>query len=91
MPGQRLLNRVAIITGASQGIGRETAKEFHREGALLVLADLRPSGAGEEIPTHEKITKDGGKAIFVKTDISSAADWKALIAKAVEEYGKLDM
>lgn len=44
MPGQRLLNRVAIVTGSTQGIGREIAKQFHLEGAHLVCADLQPLG-----------------------------------------------
>lgn len=91
MPNQRLLNRIAIVTGSSQGIGREICNQFFEEGAQLVCADLRPTGQGEEVPTHDWIVQKGGKAIFVKTDVSNADDWKALIANTVEEYGRLDM
>lgn len=91
MPGPRLLNKVAIVTGSSQGIGREICNQFYEEGALLVCSDLRPTGQGEDVPTHEWISQKGGKAIFVQTDVSKAEDWKALIAKTVEKYGRLDM
>jgi NAD(P)-dependent dehydrogenase (short-subunit alcohol dehydrogenase family) len=91
MSGQRLHNRVAIVTGSSQGIGREICNQFFLEGALLVCADLRPLGQSEEIATHEWIVQQGGKAIFVETDVSEAKNWRHLIAKTVEEYSQLDM
>ncbi|OAG04638.1 NAD(P)-binding protein [Paraphaeosphaeria sporulosa] len=91
MTGPRLLNKVAIVTGSSQGIGREICNQFHEEGALLVCSDLRPLGQGEDVATHESIVKKGGKAIFVQTDVSKAEDWVALISKTVEEYGRLDI
>lgn len=91
MPGQRLPNRIAIVTGASQGIGREICNQFFEEGALLVCGDVRPLGQGETVPTHEWIVQKGGKSIFFKVDVGNADDWKALIAKTVEVYGRLDM
>ena len=91
MPGPRLDDRVAIVTGSSQGIGREICNQFYEEGACIVCADLKPFGQGEEMPTRDWISKKGGKAIFVQTDVSKADDWKVLVAKAVETFGKLDM
>lgn len=91
MPGQRLHDRVAIVTGSSQGIGREICNQFYLEGALLVCADLRPEGRDVETPTHEWIQQQGGTAIFQHCDVTKADSWKALIEKTVQEYGKLDM
>lgn len=91
MSSGRLQGRVAIVTGSSQGIGREICHQFFLEGALLVCVDLRPLGQGEEIATHELICQKGGKAIFVETDVSEADGWRNLIAKTVEQFGKLDM
>ena len=91
MSSQRLHGRVAIVTGSSQGIGREICYQFFKEGAVLVFADLKPLGDGEEIATHEWISMEGGKAIFVEVDVSNATSWKKLIGKTVETFGKLDM
>ncbi|KAI9727384.1 MAG: hypothetical protein M1834_008455 [Cirrosporium novae-zelandiae] len=87
---QRLLNRVAIVTGASQGLGRGISLQYHKEGALLVCADLHPEGEGD-VSTHELIQQQKGKAIFVKTDVSNGKQVEKLVAKAVKEYGRLDI
>lgn len=87
----RLQNCIAIVTGSSQGIGREICYQFFKEGASIVCADLRPLGKGEEQATHEWIANQGGKTIFVETDVSQAGNWEALVNKAVETYGRLDM
>lgn len=87
----RLQNRVAIVTGSSQGIGREICYQFSKEGASLVCADLKSLGRGEEQATHEWIVNQGGRATFVEADISMADSWEALITKVVETYGRLDM
>jgi len=72
MSSKRLQDRVAIVTGSSQGIGREICNQFFLEGAILVCADLKPLGQGESTATHERISQRGGKSIFVETDVSTA-------------------
>jgi NAD(P)-dependent dehydrogenase (short-subunit alcohol dehydrogenase family) len=79
--------KVALVTGASMGIGRASALAFARRGAKVVVADVDVAG-GEE--TVRLIRKAGGEAIFVKTDVSNAADVEALVKKTVATYGKLD-
>ncbi|KAL1622890.1 hypothetical protein SLS56_008571 [Neofusicoccum ribis] len=87
----RFGNKVAIVTGASQGIGREIARQFSMEGAAVVCADLQPSGADPGLPTHELIREVGGKATFVQTDVSKAVDVEALVERTVTEFGRLDV
>jgi NAD(P)-dependent dehydrogenase (short-subunit alcohol dehydrogenase family) len=79
--------QVALVTGGSSGIGRASALAFAREGATVVVADLAVQG-GEE--TVRLIEDAGGKALFVRTDVSIAADVEALITRAVATYGRLD-
>src|SRR5450756_835304 len=79
--------KVALVTGAASGIGRQSALAFARAGAKVVVSDVTVD-AGEE--TVKMIKDAGGEAFFVKADVSKSADVKALIAKAVEKYGKLD-
>jgi NAD(P)-dependent dehydrogenase (short-subunit alcohol dehydrogenase family) len=80
-------NKVALITGAGSGIGRASALAFAREGAKVVVADMSAEG-GEE--TVRLIEAAGGEAMFVKTDVTRAAEVEALIQKIVERYGRLD-
>lgn len=86
MPGI-LENKVAIITGASSGIGRAAAGIYAREGARLVLADINAEG-GEAVGAE--IRAAGGEAIFVATDVSKEADITAMVSAALSQYGQLD-
>ena len=83
----RLTDKVALVTGASSGIGRASALTFAREGAKVVVADVVVEG-GEE--TVSLIKNAGGDATFVKADVAKAAEVEGLITKVVETYGRLD-
>jgi NAD(P)-dependent dehydrogenase (short-subunit alcohol dehydrogenase family) len=84
----RLDKKVAVITGAASGIGRGTALCLAREGAAVVAADLNSQG-GEQV--IGEIAAAGGRAVFQHTDVSSEPDIKALVDRAVSEYGRLDI
>jgi len=79
--------KVALVTGASGGIGRASALAFAASGASVVVSDVNEAG-GEE--TVALISAAGGKAVFQRCDVSNGADVKALVARAVSEYGRLD-
>lgn len=82
-------DKAGLITGGSSGIGRATAIAFGREGANVVIADLEMSrGAAEQ--TVADVIAQGGKAIFVPTDVSSAQDVENLVAQTVATFGGLD-
>jgi len=80
--------RVALVTGGSSGIGRATALAFSDEGAKVVVAARRKE-EGEE--TAAMIRNRGGEALFVRTDVSKGEEVEALVSRAVEAYGRLDL
>jgi NAD(P)-dependent dehydrogenase (short-subunit alcohol dehydrogenase family) len=84
----RLKDKVALITGGSSGIGRETALLFAQEGAAVVVADVNDS-AGQE--TVGMIESAGGQAVYVRADVSKAADCANMVAVAEQIFGKLNI
>jgi 3-oxoacyl-[acyl-carrier protein] reductase len=86
----RLLEgKVAVVTGASKGIGAGIAKELAAEGASLIV-NYASSSAGAEAVVAA-IVKGGGKAVAVKGDVSKAAEAQGLIAAAIKNFGRLDI
>jgi 3-oxoacyl-[acyl-carrier protein] reductase len=83
----RLAGKVAIITGAGRGIGREAAVLFAREGAKVVLADVDPQG--EKVVGE--IKELGGEAIFVRSDVTNRESCVAMAAAAVSSFGRIDI
>jgi NAD(P)-dependent dehydrogenase (short-subunit alcohol dehydrogenase family) len=79
--------KVVLVTGAAAGIGRATALAFGRAGACVVVADTNVEGGHA---TAAMIVEAGGKALYVKADVSRAADVEALVEKTVNYYGRID-
>ncbi|MCC6616050.1 MAG: glucose 1-dehydrogenase [Anaerolineae bacterium] len=84
----RLQDKVALITGAASGIGRETALLFAKEGASVVVADVNDA-EGQE--TVRQIELAGGKAVYVHSDVSKAADCEHMVNTAEATFGKLNV
>jgi cyclopentanol dehydrogenase len=84
----RLENKTALITGAAQGIGKEIARTFTREGAFVYVADINEKLTGE---TVAEIQAAGGKAAAVKLDVTQEKDWVTLIEKIEKEGNTFDI
>jgi NAD(P)-dependent dehydrogenase (short-subunit alcohol dehydrogenase family) len=84
----QLDGKVAIITGAASGMGRAASLLFAGEGARVVLADLNVAG-GEA--TAAEASAAGPRCVFQRTDVSSEKDVEALVARALGEFGQLDV
>ncbi|MFN8349596.1 MAG: glucose 1-dehydrogenase [Spirosomataceae bacterium] len=82
----RLKDKVSLVTGGSSGIGRETALLFAQEGASVVVADVNDT-AGQD--TAALIQNQGGKAVYVRADVSKATDCENMVAVAEQTFGKL--
>src|SRR6202047_633105 len=85
----KLTGKVAIVTGASKGIGAAIAKALAAEGASVIVNYASSKAGAETVVTA--ITANGGKAVAVKGDVSKAADAQGLIEAAIKHYGRLDI
>jgi cyclopentanol dehydrogenase len=85
---KRLENKVAIVTGAASGMGKEEAKLFAKEGANVVVADITEQGAQE---VADAIVKDGGMAISYKLDVANAKNWQNMVDDIIKKWGKADV
>jgi NAD(P)-dependent dehydrogenase (short-subunit alcohol dehydrogenase family) len=84
-PG-RLQGKVAIITGAAQGIGAEYARALATEGAAVIVADVLDAA-----PVAQEITGKGGQALALRCDVTDPASVQAMVAATLERFGKLDI
>ena len=84
----RLAHKLAIVTGASSGMGAATARLFAREGAKVILTDVLEA-EGHEVT--QSILSAGGEARFLRHDVASEADWQAAVAAALEAHAAIDI
>ena len=83
----RLANKVGVITGGGNGIGRATALLFAKEGASVVVADIQEDKAEE---TSQMIIDSGGQSIPIRVDVTSGADNERMANLAIDNFGGLD-
>lgn len=84
----RLLNKVAVITGSANGLGKATAQLFSKHGAKVVVADINETDGKSVI---DDIIANGGEAIFAKTDVSNSDDINRMIETTLENFQRLDI
>lgn len=84
-----LNNKIALVTGASRGVGAAIAKTLAREGASVIVNYFQSQAKAEAVA--QAISDAGGKAIAVKADVTSASEVKAMVERALEAFGRLDI
>lgn len=85
-----LAGKTAIVTGGGSNIGRAISLTFAREGANLVIAELKKD-FGEEVVAKAKTLKTGGRAMVIETDVTKVDTVEALVKKTLDEFGKIDI
>ena len=84
----RLEGKVAIVTGGAHGMGAAEARLFAREGARVVIADIREEDARQ---VEAEIAEAGGEAMFVELNVADEAAWESAVQQTVARFGKLDV
>ena len=84
----RLIDKVAIVTGAASGMGAATARRFGKEGAKVVIADMLEE---EGRAVADGISADGGKALFMALNVTDEAGWTSVVDQTVRAFGRLDI
>lgn len=85
---RRFEGMVALVTGSASGIGRATAQAFAREGAKLLLTDIQEA---EGNALAESLRREGGAASFLRCDVSRPEEVEEMVARAMSEFGRLDL
>jgi NAD(P)-dependent dehydrogenase (short-subunit alcohol dehydrogenase family) len=85
---EKFKNKVVVITGATSGIGKETAIAFAKEGAKVVITGRREK---EGANVAEEITKLGAKCLFVQADVSKESDVKQIVKKTIDAFGEINI
>jgi 3-oxoacyl-[acyl-carrier protein] reductase len=83
-----LQGKVAIVTGAAQGIGRAIAEALAQAGADIVVADLDPSRSKDTVAVVEQL---GRKALNIKVNVADGTETKAMVDQVIKEWGKIDI
>jgi NAD(P)-dependent dehydrogenase (short-subunit alcohol dehydrogenase family) len=85
---KRVQNKVALVTGGGLGLGRASAMLLAREGAKVMVTDLKEQ---EGRAVADEIVEAGGEAMFMRQDVALEADWDAVMAATVRRFGRLDI
>jgi len=84
----RVEGKVALISGASKGIGKASAMRLAEEGATVVLADIDEKSGKT---AAEEINAAGGEAVFMSLDVTSESNWQQVISQTIEKFSRLDV
>lgn len=84
----RVRDKIAIVTGGALGLGAAAARPLAREGAKVVITDIKDS-EGEAVA--KSIAEAGGKALYLHHDVASEDEWKSVIQRTIKEFGRLDV